>query len=260
MMMGFWLPALGTPSQTSKQESGHDGGGSGEGENLDDFQTLEHLAYLEHTEYRAPTRNIGWGEQEEDKEILRQIFDEMNVETTTELGSKDKDFSDKTKQMATGRPTELTSEVFSDFAAETTIKSAPVAGSEEQNRPTGPFNDWQGRVHFETKELPSPTDVDEKEYQEEPTQRSSNDDSWRIRFEVERPQSNEAVGSPELGGTDPKSKSPEFEVTNQNTGKGSSTTFPSSIEIFETMPPCDTEFCEWFQKIMKKQIKLEYKS
>ena len=229
MMMGFWLPALGTPSQTSKQESGHDGGGSGEGENLDDFQTLEHLAYLEHTEYRAPTRNIGWGEQEEDKEILRQIFDEMNVETTTELASKDTDFSNKT----TDRP------------AETTIKSAPTAGSEEQNRPTGPFNDWQGRVHFETKELPSPTD-DVEEYQEEPTQRSSNDDSWRIRFEVERPQSNEAVGSPELGGTDPKFKSPEFEVTDQNTGKGSSTTFPSSIEIFETMPPCDTEFCEWF--------------
>ena len=230
MMMGFWLPALGTPSQTSKQESGHDSGGSGEGENLDDFQTLEHLAYLEHTEYRAPTRNIGWGEQEEDKEILRQIFDEMNVETTTELASKDTDFSNKT----TDRP------------AETTIKSAPTAGSEEQNRPTGPFNDWQGRVHFEAKELPSPTDVDENEYQKEPTQRSPNDDSWRIKFEVERPQSNEAVGSPELGGTDPKFKSPEFEVTDQNTGKGSSTTFPSSIEIFETMPPCDTEFCEWF--------------
>ena len=237
MMMGFWLPALGTPSQTSKQESGHDGGGSGEGENLDDFQTLEHLAYLEHTEYRAPTRNTRWGEQEEDKEILRQIFDEMNVETTTELASKDKDLSDKTP----------------DRPAETTIKSAPTAGSEEQNRPTGPFNDWQGRVHFETKELPSPTDVDEKEYQEEPTQRSSNDDSWRIKFEVERPQSNEAVGSPELGGTDPKFKSPEFEVTDHNQGKGSSTTFPSSIEIFETMPPCDTEFCEWFQKIMKIQ-------
>ena len=235
MMMGFWLPALGTPSQTSKQESGHDGGGSGEGENLDDFQTLEHLAYLEHTEYRAPTRNTRWGEQEEDKEILRQIFDEMNVETTTEHDSNDKDFSDKT----TFRP------------AETTIKSSQTAGSEEQNRPTGPFNDWQGRVHFETKELPSPTDVDEKEYHEEPTQRSSNDDSWRIKFEVERPHSNEAVGSPGLESTDPKYKSPEFEVTDQNKGKGSSTTFPSSIEIFETMPPCDTEFCEWIQKIMK---------
>ena len=39
--------------------------------------------------------------------------------------------------------------------------------------------------------------------------------------------------------------SPEFEVSTQRDGiDTSSTTFPRSIEIFETMPPCDTEICE----------------
>ena len=53
--------------------SGHDReSGRSEGEN--DFASLEHLAYLEHTEYRVPMRNSGWGEEEEEREILRQIL------------------------------------------------------------------------------------------------------------------------------------------------------------------------------------------
>ena len=47
--------------------SGHDReSGRSEGEN--DFASLEHLAYLEHTEYRVPMRNSGWGEEEEERE------------------------------------------------------------------------------------------------------------------------------------------------------------------------------------------------
>lgn len=138
-------------------------------------------------------------------------------------------------------------------------KSTTAEGAETPIRPTGSsLNNWQGRVNFVTKEPPSKTDaVDEKE----PTQPSSvtNNNPWMIRFEEQRPQTNignSLVGSPEFEATDPKFGSPEFEVTAHNVGGpefevtdqktrgGTSTTFPSSIEIFETMPPCDTEFCE----------------
>ena len=232
---------------------------------MDDFQSLEHLAYLEHTEYRAPTRNIGWGEEEEDKEILRQIFDELEITTKLASNSEDEDLTESTNNMLTDEHT--TSGAFEDLAEDTNGKSrtsgsstsagsemggkstSASEGSEMPIRSTGSsFNSWQGRVHFVTKEPPSRID-DRKEDDEEPTQPISvtNNDPWRIRFEVQRPKSNgnQPVGSPEFEvTTDPKFGGPEFEVTDRNTGKDTSSTFPSSIEIFETMPPCDTEFCE----------------
>ena len=123
----------------------------------------------------------------------------------------------------------------------TEASSKSTLDSELPIRSTGSsLNNWQGRVHFVTKEPPSRSD------KKEPT--VTNNNPWRIRFEVQRPESNignQLVGSPEFEvTTDQKFGSSEFEVTDKKTGEDTSTTFPSSIEIFETMPPCDTEFCE----------------
>jgi len=296
----------GAASQTSKEEFGHDNSGGSGDENLEDFQSLEHLAYLEHTEYRTPTRNIGWGENEEEKEILRQIFDELEITTKlasnfmeedlTELSSATtfEELSEETTGKTTSAGSKLEgnssksgeTEMKSTTAEEgAEIKSTTEEGSEIPMRSTGSsFNNWQSRVHFVTKEPISPIDAfDEEEsakepptqtHEKEPTRPSSdtNSNPWRIRFEVEeRPQTNignSLVGSPEFevsdpifgspefevsdpifGSTefevsDPIFGSPEFEVTDQKASGDTSTTFPSSIEIFETMPPCDTEFCE----------------
>ena len=218
---------------------------------MDDFQSLEHLAYLEHTEYRAPTRNIGWGEEEEDKEILRQIFDELEITTKLASNSEDEDLTESTNNILTDEHT--ISGAFGDLAEDTNGKSrtsgsstsagsemggkstSASEGSEMPIRSTGSsFNNWQGRVHFVTKEPPSRID-DRKEDDVEPTQPSSvtNNDPWRIRFEVERPQSNtgnQLLGSPEFEVTTEQKFSPEFEVTtSQKTGKDTSSTFPSSM-------------------------------
>merc|ERR1711971_338238 len=98
-------------------------------------------------------------------------------------------------------------------------------GSEVPIRSTGsPFNNWQGRVHFVTKEPASSQADDQKEDDEEPTQSSSVTDNnpWRIRFEEHNPESNvgnQLVGSPEFEvTTDQKFGSPEFEVTDQKFG------------------------------------------
>ena len=233
------MPASGTASETSKGESGHDGSrGSGD-ENLEDFQSLEHLAYLEHTEYRAPTRNIAWGEEEEDKEILRQIFDELEITTKLASSSRDEGLTESTNDMSTdlssagslgdlseersGKTTSAGSKSSGNSTrpggADLDGKSTTAEAAEMPILPTGSsFNNWQGRVHFVTKEPPSHT-VDEKE----PTQPSSvtNSNPWRIRFEVQRPQTNignSVVGSPEFEVTGPKFGSPEFEVTDQKFG------------------------------------------
>ena len=265
------MPASGRASETSKGESGHDASssssrGSGD-ENLEDFQSLEHLAYLEHTEYRAPTRNIGWGEEKEEREILRQIFDELENTTKLASSSRDEGLTESTNDMSTDLSSagSLLGDLSEERSGKTTSagskssgnstrpggadldgKSTTAEAAEMPILPTGSsFNNWQGRVHFVTKEPPSQTDpVDKKD----PTQPSSvtNSNPWMIRFEVQTPQTNignSLVGSPEFEVTGPKFGSPEFEMTAHNTGspefevtdqktrEETSTTFPRSIEI-----------------------------
>ena len=253
--------------------SGHDReSGRSEGEN--DFASLEHLAYLEHTEYRVPMRNSGWGEEEEEREILKQIFDELEISTqvapeaeglagmkgdeTTELPSVGV-FEESIKETNGSSTTSRSSSSSSRSPSREEVKA------EGHQTSSAPTSNWQGRVNFVTRgptSIPTSASLDQTQEAEIKAGGGSvsNPEDWRIRFEMEeKPGSkirNQAVETPELDqefdqGPEvemPKHNfeaSPEFEVSTQREGKdASSTTFPRSIEIFETMPPCDTEFCE----------------